>query len=158
MFSLARQNTKLCSFSPNNEIHGEEKVPVAYIGMQIKVCNDVLSEFDPLLKSSLYAKADQADVEPGHLPSLKFPKMGAIKWAHELVGYGMTIHHGATEKDNILLDGCDIDKIKFDCQDGGTVVMSFRVVVHPDERAAGRLCGMIQQDVEITLTPPEAAE
>jgi len=158
MFSLQKQTAKLCSFNPRSEIHGEEKVSAADLGIQIKVSNDVLSEFDPLLKSSLYAKADQGDIEPGHLPSLKFPKMGAIKWAQEFVGYEAMIHYGVSKKDNIVLGDCQIDKLRFECQDGGTVVMIFRIVAHPEERDAGRLCGMIQQDLALTLTPPEGAE
>lgn len=158
MFSLQKQTAKLCSFNPRSEIHGEEKVSAADLGIQIKVSNDVLSEFDPLLKSSLYAKADQGDIEPGHLPALKFPKMGAVKWAHEFVGYEIMIHYGASEKQNIVMADCKLDKIKFDCQVGGTVVMNFRVVAHPAEKDAGRLCGMIQQDLTLTLTPPDGAE
>lgn len=158
MFSLLKQNAKLYSFNPRSEIHGEDKVPAADLSFSIKVSNDVLSEFDPLLKSSLYAKSDQGDIEPGHLPSLKFPKMGAVKWAQEFVGYEATIHYGVTEKDNIVLYDCQIDKIRFECQDGGIVVMIFRIVAHPEERAAGRLCGMIQQDVTLSLAAPEATE
>lgn len=158
MFGLQKQNAKLSAFSPRSEIHGEGKGPAADLFFQIKVSNDVLSEFHPTLKHSLYDKADQADIEDGHRPALRYPQMGAIKWAKDFAGYEATIHYGVSEKDNIVLADCEVDKLKFDCQDGGTVLMSFRVVAHPEERDAGRLCGMIQQDVEITLTPPEGAE
>lgn len=158
MFSLQRQTAKLCAFNPRSEIHGEEKQSAADLFIQIKVSNDVLSEFDPQLKSSLYTKADQGDIEPGHLPSLKFPKMSPFKWDKEFAGYETTIHYGASEKHNIVLGDCSVNKIKFDCQDGGTVVMNFRVIAHPEEKDAGRLCGMIQQDIEMTMTPPEDGE
>lgn len=139
MFSLQKTNVKLSAFNPRSEIHGEGKVPAADLFFQIKCSNDVLSEFDPLLKSSLYAKADQDDIEPGHLPVFKFPKMSPFKWAHDFAGYEATIHYGVSEKDNIILQDCQLDKIKFECLDGGTVQMSFRVVAHPEERDACRL-------------------
>ena len=58
MFSLANQAAKLTSVNPRAEIHGTDHVMAADLKFEIKVGNDVLSEFDPSLKSSLYKKAD----------------------------------------------------------------------------------------------------
>ena len=54
MFSLANQSAKLTSVNPRAEIHGTDHVMAADLKFEIKVGNDVLSEFDPSLKSSLY--------------------------------------------------------------------------------------------------------
>lgn len=160
MFSLANQAAKLTSVNPRAEIHGTEHVMAAYLKFEIKVGNDVLSEFDPLLKSSLYKKADGHHGElindVGHLPSLKFPLMGSVKWGKDFYGYETVIHYGVSGAQDIHLVDCQVDNFRFDCQDGGTVAVSFRVIAHPEPTELGRLCEMIQQEVEMTLIEPDA--
>lgn len=160
MFSLANQATKLTSVNPRAEIHGTDHVMAADLKFEIKVGNDVLSEFDPSLKSSLYKKADgpqgELITDAGHLPSLKFPLMGPVKWGKEFSGYETVIHYGVSGAQDIHLIDCEVDNFRFDCQDGGTVAVSFRVIAHPEPTELGRLCEMIQQEVEMSLIEPEA--
>lgn len=158
MFSLANQAAKLTSVNPRAEIHGQDHVMAADLKFEIKVGNDVLSEFDPSLKSSLYKKADgpQGELiqEAGRLPSLKFPLMGTVKWGTEFSGYEVVVHYGVSGKGDIRLLTCEVDQFRFDCQDGGTVVVGFRVIAHPEAVELGRLCEMIQQEVELSLIEP----
>lgn len=160
MFSLANQSAKLTSVNPRAEIHGTDHVMAADLKFEIKVGNDVLSEFDPSLKSSLYKKADgpqgELITDAGHLPSLKFPLMGPVKWGKEFSGYETVIHYGVSGAQDIHLIDCEVDNFRFDCQDGGTVAVSFRVIAHPESSELGRLCEMIQQEVEMSLIEPEA--
>lgn len=158
MFSMIRQAAKLCAFKTRPGGNGDDKQFAVDMFFEAKLPNEVLSEFDPQLKTALYTKADQEDVEPNHLPVQKFPHMSAFKWAKDFVGYEATIHHGATEKDNIVVSDVQLDRIKFHCHDGGTVLMKFRLVASPTERDSGRIGAMIQQDVEMSLTPPEGAQ
>ncbi len=158
MFSLANQSAKLTSVNPRAEIHGSDHVMAADLKFEIKVGNDVLSEFDPSLKSSLYKKSDGPQGEliqdAGHLPSLKFPLMGPVKWGKEFSGYEVVVHYGVSGKGDIRLLTCEVDQFRFDCQDGGTVVIGFRVLAHPEPVAQGRLCEMIKQEVELSLNEP----
>jgi len=160
MFSLANQAAKLTSVNPRAEIHGTDHVMAADLKFEIKVGNDVLSEFDPSLKSSLYKKADgpqgELITDAGHLPALKFPLMGPVKWGKEFSGYETVIHYGVSGAQDIHLIDCEVDNFRFDCQDGGTVAVSFRVIAHPEPNELGRLCEMIQQEVEMSLIEPEA--
>lgn len=161
MLELNEQKAKLSSVNPRAELHGDDKVTACDLHFELRMSNDVLSFFDPSLKSALYRKPDaseQAELidEPGHLPALKFPQMAAIKWGKEFAGYALHIPYGVSGKDDINLTDCQVDEFKFDCQDGGTVIVGLRIIAHPEQGDLGRLCGMIQQDVEITLTPPEA--
>ena len=160
MFSLANQAAKLTSVNPRAEIHGTDHVMAADLKFEIKVGNDVLSEFDPSLKSSLYKKADgpqgELITDAGHLPSLKFPLMGPVKWGKDFSGYETVIHYGVSGAQDIHLIDCEVDGFRFDCQDGGTVAVSFRVIAHPEPNELGRLCEMIQQEVEMSLIEPEA--
>ena len=73
MFSLKNQAAKLTNVNPRAELHGQDKKLAVDLKFEIKVSNDVLSEFDASLKGSLYKKADdgQGDLiaDPGHLPT-----------------------------------------------------------------------------------------
>lgn len=165
MFSLQNQTAKLTSVNPRAEIHGADRVMAADIKFEIKVSNDVLSEFDPSLKSALYRKPDESDSQaelaisdPGHLPKLKFPQMGAIKWDKEFAGDELVVHYGISGNDDVVLTAKAVDNFRFDCQDGGTVNVSFRVIAHPKGEDLGRLCEMIQQECTISLTPPSPAD
>lgn len=160
MFSLKNQAAKLTNVNPRAELHGQDKKLAVDLKFEIKVSNDVLSEFDASLKGSLYKKADdgQGDLiaDPGYLPTLKFPLMGAVKWGKSFDGYETVIHYGVSGAQDIHLVECAVDNFRFDCQDGGTVVVSFRVIAHPEASELGRLCEMIQQEVEMSLIEPEA--
>lgn len=165
MFTLKEQKAKLTSVNPRAEIHGEDTKLACDIGLEIKVSNDVLSEFDPQLKSALYRAPDASDTQadlladqPGYMPKQKFPLLGKLSWGWEGIGYGATVHYGVTGRADINLIQTQVDKFKFDCQDGGTVVCQFRLIAHPTPEELGRLCEMIQQEVSITLDPPSAEE
>lgn len=165
MFSIENQAAKLTSVNPRAEIHGADHVMAADLKFEIKVSNDVLSEFDPALKASLYRKAHPGEevqpslqLEPGALPKIKFPLMGPVKWGSELSGYEVIVHYGISGKDDIRLLACEVDQFRFDCLDGGTVVVSFRVIAHPAPGELGRLCEMIQQEVDISLIEPTEVE
>lgn len=160
MFSLKNQAAKLTSVNPRAELHGQDKKLAVDLKFDIKVSNDVLSEFDPSLKSAIYRAADTGEGDlladqPGVLPKLKFPLMGAIKWGKAFAGYETVIHYGVSGTQDIHLIETDVDNFRFDCQDGGTVVVSFRVIAHPESSELGRLCEMIQQEVEMSLIEPE---
>lgn len=164
MFELTSQNAKLSSVNPRAEMHGTEKVSACDLHFEAKLPNSCLAHFAPDLKSALYRAPDGTDSQgeliddPEHKPVLRFPKMGAVKWDKEGAGYTLHIPFGVSGRDDINLGDCEVSKFKLDPQDGGTVIVGFRVVAHPDEHAMGRLCGMVQTDVDVTLTPPEAAE
>lgn len=160
MFSLQNQAAKLTSVNPRAELHGQDKKLAVDLKFDIKVSNDVLSEFDPSLKSAIYRAADAGEGDlladqPGVLPKLKFPLMGSIKWGKQFAGYETIIHYGVSGTQDIHLIETEVDNFKFDCQDGGTVVVSFRVIAHPESAELGRLCEMIQQEVEMSLVEPE---
>lgn len=158
MFSLLNQAAKLVNLNPRSEIHGPDKKLAADLKIEIKVSNDVLSEFHPSLKASLYQKADEAQGElidePGHLPALKYPLMGPISWGKEMAGYRAMIHLGITGQSDIELIDCEVDHFKFAPQDGGTVIVSFRIIAHPEGSQTGKLCEYIQQDISLSLIPP----
>lgn len=160
MLQLERQKAKLTNLNPRAEKHGEEHIPAADLHFAFDAPNDVLSEFDPALKSSLYRKpdgnGDQQELinEPGYLPKLRFPKMSGFKWETVIKESVLVLHVGRSD---IALDFADADQFKFEPMDGGTVMVSFRVQCHPNEKQIGQLYRLIQEDVEISLRQPEHA-
>jgi hypothetical protein len=159
MLELNNQKAKLNSINGRAEKHGDNKVLTADLKLTIKVSNDILSEFDPALKSALYKKADNPQGElikdASHLPALKFPDMGSISWGAEFKDYTCTISHGIGGRSDIKFNECPVDKFRFTPEDGGTVEVTFRVIVHPTPEEVGKLYSHLESDVEVTLTPPE---
>lgn len=162
MFELSEQTARLTSVNPRIEIHGDEHVLAADLQFEVKMSNDVLSEFDPKLKSALYAKNDGPQGEliedVGHLPKLKFPLLGPLKWGYDGAGYEVCVCYGVSGTNDIRLFECALNKFAFECQDGGTVLVKFRVQAHPETVEIGRLCELIQHDVTLTLVPPSAEQ
>ena len=166
MFSLQNAQAKLDSINIRSELHGDEHVPACDLKFTLTTGNEILSEFDPTLRSWLYKAADSENLDladqagdPNRLSVLAHPLLAMpIKWAAEFAGYTLHFHWGATGKNDIELEAKQIDGFRFDCKDGGSVDVSWRVIVHPSEREVGRLCGMVQQTVEISLLEPEAED
>lgn len=159
MFSLNEQRAKLSNVNLRAELHGEDPKVAVDLKIEIKVSNDVLSEFDSDLKASLYKKDSDAAQgqlidEPGHLPALKFPQMAPIKWGWSGAGYETVINYGISGKDDVVLLATDVDTFRFECCDGGTVGVSFRIVAHPTPDEIGRLSGLVQREITLTLIPP----
>ena len=104
--------------------------------------------------------ADDADTrldDPNYLPRLKFPNMkNKVSIDDKIVGATVTVHHGIGGKSDLVLDERLVDKFSFDPQDGGTVVVSLNVACDPSTSQAGELHGKQDQDVFITITPPDA--
>jgi len=159
MFSLSNAQVKLDNVNPRAELHGEDHALAVDIKLSTAISNDRLAEFDANLKSALYWKGNETQgeliAEPGHLPTLRFPEMGPIRWNKDLAGYTLTVHVGFSDESAIKIADCAVDKFLFDAQEGGSVIVSFRIQAHPDAATLGRLCELIQQDIEMTLTEPQ---
>jgi hypothetical protein len=160
MFELKDQTVKLASINPRAEIHGEERVPAFDLKIEAQLSSDVLIYFHSQLRSMLYQKNDTPDLieqsDPEALTALRFPKMAAFKWEWEGTGYTVTVDYGMGGDSNIVLADCKIDGLRINPMHGGTVGISFRVICKPKTGDVGLLCDMIQQNIDITLEPPEA--
>src|SRR5690606_16864241 len=104
-FSLDEAKARLASVNPRAEIHGDETVAAADLGITLDLANDILSAFGPQLRASLFSKATKADeklqgelenVQPvSDLPHLRNPCIeGALRINFEGVGYTALIEYG----------------------------------------------------------------
>lgn len=161
-FELEAQQAKLTSVNPRAELHGEDKKPAVDLKFEVAADNGVLANFGADLRSSLYTLPDAQEdlIDPERLTKLKYPKMSAFKWEQEGVGYTAEIDYGLGGDSNIVLEDLKVDGFRIQPMEGGTVVVTFRAIAHPDESDTGKLCSLIQRDVELTLTapPPQTAD
>lgn len=161
MFELDKQQAKITSFNPRAEKHGEENVPAGDIRIQVACPNTVLDHFGKGLRPTLYRKAsageaDTTDIRdvPGNLTQRTLPQLKPLKFDGDWPGYSAVIVPGMGLTDPIELNDAKLSNFQLEPMDGGTVVVTFSVSFHPDEDQSGRLCGLIQDLVELTLVPP----
>lgn len=163
MFQLDSEQAKITSFNPRAEKHGEENVPAGDIRVQVACPNTVLDHFGKGLRPTLYRKpgageSDTTDVRdvPGNLTQRVLPQLKPLRFEGDWPGYTATIVPGMGLTDPIELDDIKVSNFQLEPMDGGTVVVTFSMSCHPDEEQSGRLCSLIQNFVELTLTPPKA--
>lgn len=161
MFEIKVLPTQLASVNARAECHGDEKKPAFDLKLICAMPNDVLIEFHPELRQFLYKKPEDPDLaeqgQPETLSALRFPKLGKLKWDFESEGYSLRVAYGIGGPSDIKLSDCKVHKVSFEPQNGGTVSVSCTVIAHPETADVGRLCELIQQTVEMDLTPPAPA-
>lgn len=161
MLEFDRQQAKLSSFNSRGEHHGQEIESAADLKFEANCSADILADLHPTLRHFLFCKseaaagtadlADQAHEAPNlRMPKLKFP----IEWELETIGQELTIHYGMGGKSDIVIQSCRVNKITVTPMEGGTVILTFRVQGHPDEKQAGKLHKLVQHSCEISLIPP----
>lgn len=159
MFALANFPAKLVSFNPRAEIHGNETQPAADLKFETNVASEVLDAFDPALRRFLYHKADEAGdlANQAHdAPNLRIPKLSSpLKWSAKFAGYQLRLHIGLDERSHVVIGACDLNNVQFSPQEGGTVLLHFRIQCHPGEAHSGKLAMLVQSRIDISLTPPE---
>lgn len=161
MFSLDKQMVKISNVNPRSERHGEETQLACDISIVVRLANSVLSEFHPQLLHALYERdASQGDLisDESHMPNLKFPELAPLAWKFDSAGYQAIVHYGIGGQSDIKLIDAKVNKFHIHAQEGGTVSISFRVQAHPDSNEVGKLCSLIQNEVEVTLVPPDEAK
>lgn len=158
-FELQKARAKITSVNVRAEIHGDNRVPACDIKVSVKMSNAALDHFATGLKEAIFSGGEpkQGDMLGGvsSLTSRRFPNLGVLTWDWKGAGYDFTAHYGVDGSQDIDLKA-DIDGFRFNCEEGGTVEIGFRAQAHPTEAQLGRLCTLIQCEVDITLTPPKA--
>lgn len=160
MFEL-NQVVKLANVNPRAEKHGEDTKPALDLKIEATCPSSVLIHFHPELRQHLFKKDENPDlvdqvVEGEGLTILRYPKMGALKWDWEGAGYTATVDYGMGGPSNIVLNDVKVDHFAIEPQNGGSVVITFRIIAHPEADDVGKLCEFIQREIELNLVPPEA--
>jgi hypothetical protein len=160
MFRIEDILAKITSCTNRSEKHGKERTPAISIGLYVVMGREALEMFDVGLRVFLYRKPNPT---PGELPmahdndtELRFPFMRNLSWNRSYEGYLLRFHIGASGKEDVLLAECELKEIQFVPQEGGSVGISFKINAHPkDDEDHGKIGRRVQQEIGITLTPPE---
>ena len=160
MFSVSDQLAKIVSCTNVSEKHGKERVPALSIGFYLVGPSRILDSFDTALRPGLFRKPQP---KPGELPlesddltELRFPFMRNLAWDRKYEGYLLRLHIGASGSEDVLLGECGMKDVRFVVQEGGSVGIGFKITAHPkDEVDHGKVATRLQQEVFITLTPPD---
>jgi hypothetical protein len=160
MFSLTENLAKIVSVTNVSEKHGKSRVPAISIGFYLVGPSTLLDHFDTALRSTLFRKPQPT---PGELPmdhdqltELRFPFMRNLAWDQKYSGYLLRLHIGASGAEDVLLAESTLKDIRFVAYDGGSIGIGFKITAHPkDEIDHGKVAVRLQQEVIITLTPPE---
>lgn len=157
MFDIHKKNCTLQHINLRDEKHGEDNVLAVDIKLQANFDGDILAEFAPDLRHSMYKKADDPDLadQGSDVPTqLRFPKLAQpLKFGDEIIGAEVAVSYGIGE---ITLATSDINNFKVECKDGGTVSVTFRVQAKPTGEQLAKLSMMLGATTEVTITPPEA--
>lgn len=159
MFELKETVVKLVNVNPRAELHGDEHKLASDLKLSLTCSNKVLDHFHPDMCALLYKRDENPDlvdqIDPEALTALRFPRLDALSWDWTGAGYKLVVDYGLGGEDsNITLDAGQVDKVRIEAQEGGSVVLTFRVVAHPDADVLGPLCELMQQEITVWLTPP----
>lgn len=164
MFVLSEARAKCVSVNPRAEKHGDAPVVACDVNVTLDLHADSLNEFERGLSDFVFTSSakrqrqiDGENAPDG--PELRFKTLGPLKIEHECIGYSARITWGDLAGSvDLHLDEAKVHKFQAEPKEGGTVVLSFQIQAHPDTETIGLLCGLIQREVMISLTPPGTKE
>lgn len=167
-FSLddARCNVRSVNFRV--ERHGEEDRSAVDLKLELTRPATDLAMFGPQLRDALFWR-DPSSAEPSLLdeidPSLEKPNLrcpmlkGPFAIDVSYVGCAVTIEWGLGGPSDIVLDPCKVNRVRIEPLEGGSVVISLRVQYSGiDDKTAGRLAMLIDQETVVSIAAPEQAE
>lgn len=134
MFQLTNQQTKINSFTPRAEKHGEENVLAGTLKCETTMHSSVLDIFDKGFR--------------------KLPCLAPLKFDEDFPGYALEIQSGLALNESLKLADVELHGFSFEPLDGGSCTVKFALNFRQDGRTSGKLCQLIQETVEVTLVPP----
>lgn len=161
MFQLTNQQTKINSFTPRAEKHGEENVLAGTMKCETTMHSSVLDIFDKGFRKLLYRKPSPGEqtelplgTDAGGLTARKLPCLAPLKWDEDFPGYTLEIQSGLALDEVLKLNDVELHGFSFEPLDGGSCTVKFALNFRQDGRTSGKLCQLIQETVEVTLVPP----
>jgi hypothetical protein len=135
LFELDQKEARLTHKNDRTEKFGNSGERLACdLDFEFKTDNDFLDEVVPGAKAAFYRRPEHPDLADTdeHMPLLRFPMFGPQKIDRDWVNCRLTIIRGITEDSNIVIDDAKIKKVRFLCNEGGTVGWTFQAQFNPD--------------------------
>lgn len=149
MLTLTHQLIKIAHMNIRTEKHGEEDVTAVDLKLLVDLPNDYLEDLAPGLLEALYHRdASRPDLLE-RLSMPRFPNLGAIPWNASVEDWELTIELYDGLSDYIL--SVDLDKLSFECKQGGTVVFRMRAKLYPSQKDIAAITTWLGKDAKMDL-------
>jgi len=154
MFQLTDHTATLAKLTTRTEKHGDDDVPAASLRLRVAVASSLLDMFNPALKKTFYCKprvGDQQSIpfdKGDDLTAIAIPEIKHVGWDAEYPGYSLEIGVGLEASEPVHLGDVTLSKFAFEFSVAGT----------PDGEQVARLYEWQGQELQLTLTPPSAAQ
>ena len=150
---IVSPSATLESLNLRTEKCGPDKVPAADMKISFPTSADVLAHFHPDLKNSMFTTGPKdllgdtgLAVRDNHM---QFP----IGRDEEMTGATVKIGYGVGEP--MVFQEAKVNSFRLTPQDGGSVVVAFRVQCRPSPEQVAKLYTLQETGVELTLEPCE---
>ena len=160
LLQLIKENFKLTNLNVRTERHGDEEVGAADINFEADVANNYLVKFSPDLRECMYRQDPKATLDmlnPDFAANLRNPQIGAINWDLTINNASLEIHDDS-DLGYFHCGTVKAGKFVFNCKEGGTVAITFKAQVLPEEDQAGLLPVMLGQKVKVSVSGGQVAE
>ncbi|MFL9933590.1 hypothetical protein P0D88_31335 [Paraburkholderia sp. RL18-103-BIB-C] len=159
MLDFVKHPVKIAHINVRTEMHGDEEVTAVDVKLTFDLPNQSLDKLSSTLRPALYAPDGDGDLlgkDEQHMPHLRNPQLGILRWAGEYEPVSLHLHTGGKPKDDILLSGATFGKLSFRPQEGGTCSYTARVQILPNADEAAKLMMLLKHEVPATLDADEA--
>ena len=135
---------------------GPDKIPAADLKVSLPTDADVLAHFAPTLRDFLFAPGPK-DLLGDTVMAVRDPHMGyPLSRDEEMTGATVQIGYGVG--DPIHLPDCTLNQFRLTPQDGGSVIVAFRIQCRPSPEQIARLYTLQETGIELTLEPMDVPE
>lgn len=152
---------RLAAVTARIEKHGDDDVPAVSMGLELVAGNTLLDSIDPTIRDALYKAVEgQADLPgvPPVTPVLRCNSIDRVILPTKHDGWTLHLDDGIDDTNPMAFGGCKVDKFSVEPQQGGSVILRFRIGTNDlDAERSGFLGMHVGQPVWITLTAPKAA-
>jgi hypothetical protein len=148
VFHIHKQLAKVAHINLREEKHGDESVTAMDIKIAMDVPNDYLNDLAPGLLGALYAPHEKQGSLDGRMVTLRWPLLGAIPWQAE---QDMSITFFSDDPERSFGVEGAVNKTSIVCKDGGTVTITFRFQILPDDELVAAFAAMLGQSVKISI-------
>lgn len=166
MFNLENHPVDIKNHTPRKEIHGDRLVLASTLSCETICANTVLDEFDSALRPLLYRNASSDEAPQAEIPlevtdgltARRLPHVKPLVLDQKFPGYKLSLPSTIKQHDLIDVEKVDVSKIVFEALEGGSVRISFSLSFKVGWQNSGKLSFLIQETVDMTLTPPSAED
>ncbi len=141
------------SLNLRTEKCGPDKVPAADLKLSLATSADVLAHFHPDLKMSMFTTGPKDLLGDTGLAVRDNHKVYPEGRDEEMTGATVKIGYGVGEP--MVFGEAKVNSFRLTPQDGGSVIVAFRVQCRPSPEQVAKLYTLQETGVELTIEPAE---